>query len=238
MRAVVLAAGEGGRLEHLTAALPKPLVPLDGRAIIDYTLEALVEAGITEALVVTGYRETQVRAALSEGRPGLSLGFVSNNRYHGPASLSLRAARRYAGDEPFLLVMADHVLSCDIIRALCAAHAARPGVSYVAADCSERAPDYAAEATKIELCNGAVVRIGKGLPKWDALDAGAFLLVPAAWDAVDAVPESCELSIIFAELARRGALFAADISGAFWYDIDTSEDLAAAAALLLEPREV
>ncbi len=237
MRAVILAAGEGGRLEDLTAALPKPLVPLDGRAIIDYTLEALVDAGISEALVVTGYREAQLRAALGEGRPGLTLSFASNDRYHCPASLSLRAARTYVGDSPFVLVMADHVLSCDIVRALCAAHTRRPGASFVAADCSERDPGYAAEATKIELSNGAVIAIGKKLAKWDALDAGAFLLAPAAWDAVDAVPESCELSIIFAELARRGTLFAADISGAFWYDIDTGDDLAAAAAMLLGSRD-
>jgi choline kinase len=228
MRAVILAAGDGGRLNHLTSALPKPLIPLAGRPIIEYTLEALAEAGVTDVIVVTGYRETQVRHALG----GMNLAFVSNPRYHESASLSLRAARAATHGEPFLLLMADHMLSRPIIHALLESHEARPGASFVAADFASRDAGYTAEATKLAIDGDAVTAIGKALDDWRALDAGAFLLAPGAWDAVDAVDEDCELSVIFGELARRRSLHAADISGAFWYDIDTAEDLANAAAML------
>ncbi|MEO9254966.1 MAG: NTP transferase domain-containing protein [Tepidiformaceae bacterium] len=238
MRAVVLAAGDGGRLEELTSDLPKPLVPLAGRPILDYTLDALASAGISDVIVVTGYREAQLREALTAAAPStLTLSFVTNDRFHGGASLSLRAARAALDDEPFLLLMADHVLSPRIIRALLDAQAARPDASFVAADFSERGAKYSEEATKLLISDAIdgerrVAAIGKELPRWRALDAGAFLLDSSAWAAVDASPEDCELSVIFTELARRGSLFAADITGAFWYDIDTAEDLANANFLL------
>ena len=232
-RAVMLAAGDGGRLGHHTRALPKPLVRLNGRPLVDYTLDALVEAGVERLIVVTGYREAQVQAALrADAPPGLAVDFVSNPRFEAGASLSLRAARRLVDGEPFLLLMSDHVVSSALIRRLLAAPATRPGFagSFVGADYLRRDPAYEDEATRLAVDGGGLVTaIGKQLDRWQALDAGAFLLMPSVWEAVDAVAEDCELSTIFSELARRRLLAAADISGAFWYDVDTAEDLAAAA---------
>ncbi len=251
-RAVMLAAGDGGRLGAHTLRLPKPLVPLNGRPLVDYTLEALAAASIEEVVVVTGYREPQVVAALVRSAPAsLQLTFVSNPRYHGHASLSLRAARANCGDRPFILVMSDHLLSRPIIEVLAGDSSGAQAV--VAADFSAREPTsptpdpyrerqrpypgqtsrhtslYIEEATKLAVRpDGRVTAIGKTLPQWDALDAGAFLVRPEAWETILATPEDCELSVIFGAIAARGDLRAADISGAFWYDIDTGEDLTAA----------
>lgn len=236
-RAVVLAAGDGGRLAEHTAETPKPLVLLAGRPLIGYTLESLAEAGVEEAIVVVGYRAGQVVSALSEGRTPLPVRFVSNSRFHGGASLSLRVARTETGREPFLLVMADHLLSAPILRRLIGAPR-QEAVSLVATDAAPWPAAYSEEATRVVLepSTRRVRAIGKGLEPWDALDTGAFLLAPAAWEAVDAVPEDCELSLIFSELARRGLLESVDVSGAPWYDVDTAEDLAAARELVVGGR--
>lgn len=227
-RALILAAGDGGRLGEYTADIPKPLVPVDGRPLISFTLEALAAAGIEEATVVVGYRSAQLVQALDEAGPGPRLEFVHNDRFHGGASLSLRAARPALRAEPFLLLMADHMLSAPILgRLLSSPRSER--TSLVATDGSHWPSAYADEATRVRLVPGSrdVAAIGKALEPWDALDTGAFLLAPAAWEAVDAVPEDCELGVIFQELARRGELEAVDVSGAPWYDVDTEEDLAA-----------
>lgn len=216
-----------------TVATPKPFVPLNGRPIVEYTLDALAAAGVTDGVVVTGYREAQVRAALAGGHEGLALRFATNPLFHRGASYSLAAARLHVGDRPFLLVMADHVLSTALVRRLLQAAAAEPGRCFVAADSGPRDDAFSDEATKLSLApDGRVTAIGKQLPRWDALDAGAFVLTPPVWDAAAAVAEDCELSVIMTELARRGQLFAADVTGASWYDIDTEDDLHAAAAMV------
>lgn len=230
MKAVILAAGDGGRLGELTRDRPKPLVEVGGRPIIAYTLDALRAAGIRDVAVVIGYRAGQLGEALAAQSP-LPLSFIHNPRFREGASLSLATARAWAGQDPFLLLMSDHLLSEPIIRALLAAHtAALPGTSFVAADSPHRWPhDYREEATRLVLDpDGFVTAIGKRLDPYHALDTGAFLLDPAAWDALDAAPESCELSTIFTTLAARRTLRAVDIGGAPWFDIDTSADLAAA----------
>lgn len=233
LRAVILAAGDGGRLEHLTASLPKPLVQVAGRPLIAYTLDALAENDISDILVVTGYRERELRMALRESHLAAGLRFASNPRFREGSALSLRAARDFCGSEPFLLVMADHMFSGPLLGRLLAARNSRPGACIVAADSAgAHDPAYVAEATRLRLDGNAVVEIGKDLTAFDALDTGAFVLAGPAWEALHALPLNCELSDVCRELIRRGQLVAADVSGTFWYDVDTPEDLVAAEALI------
>lgn len=235
LRAVILAAGDGGRLEHLTASLPKPLVQVAGRPLIAYTLDALAASGVTEILVVTGYRERELRMALRESQLAAGLRFASNPRFREGSALSLRAARDFCGSEPFLLLMADHMFSGPLIARLLGARNSHPGACtcIVAAD-SAGAHDsaYVAEATALRLDGRGVVEIGKDLRAFDALDTGAFVLTDSVWSALDTLPLNCELSDVCRELIRRRELIAADVSGTFWYDVDTPEDLVAAEGLI------
>ena len=56
MKAIILAAGRGSRMKNLTDDRPKCLVELRGKALLDWQLAALREAGIEQAAIVTGYR--------------------------------------------------------------------------------------------------------------------------------------------------------------------------------------
>lgn len=229
----MLAAGDGGRLGVHTASTPKPLVHVGGRPIISYTLEALRQAGITQAAVVLGYRGVQVRDALLRDPHGLRLDFAWNAEFRGGASLSLRAARSRVGLEPFLMVMADHMLSTGIIRRLIEAW--RPGgPGLVATDAAPWHAAYVDEATRVAIDSptGLVTAIGKHIPRWDALDTGAFLLSPTVWQAVEAAPADCELGEVYARLVDTRQLAAVDVTGETWYDIDTEEDLAGAGEML------
>ncbi|KEI10668.1 CTP:phosphocholine cytidylyltransferase [Clostridium sp. K25] len=55
MRAIILAAGKGTRLRPLTENIPKPLVKVNGKPIIERQIECLIEKGIREIIIVTGY---------------------------------------------------------------------------------------------------------------------------------------------------------------------------------------
>lgn len=227
MKAVVLAAGRGQRLSETGPSLPKPLVPLAGKPLVGHTLNALAEAGVERGLVVTGHGERAVRQGAQEWAR-LPLEFAANPRFHQGASYSLAAARDFCREEPFLLVMCDHAFSPQLLKDLLDSAAADPlgDTCRVAADRSPRTDSYADEATKLATDgSGFVTAIGKAVAAWDALDAGAFVCSPVIWDAVDAAPEDCGLSDIFAVLVPGRRLGTVDISGHFWYDIDTADDL-------------
>lgn len=91
-RAIVLAAGRGERMRPLTDEMPKPMVRVDGRRIIDTLLAALVAAGIPEIYVVRGYLGEKFDA-LKEEYP--TLHFIDNPHWHEANNISSLLA---AGD--------------------------------------------------------------------------------------------------------------------------------------------
>lgn len=124
MRALLLAAGIGSRLRPLTDTVPKCLVPIHGRPLLDYWLDLVFEGGIERALINTHWLAPQVdlHVAASPWRDRIDL-------VHEPELLgtggTVLANRAWLGETPFLLAHADNLTDFDAGR-LVAAHLARP----------------------------------------------------------------------------------------------------------------
>ncbi len=117
---VVLAAGVGRRLRPLTEQWPKPILPIDGRAVIATLLLELRTAGLSEVTVVVGHLGEQVEGLLGDGSGfGLSIRYAQQPTPDGSADAVRRAL--IAGVEPPLLVAgADTVFSRGDIQAAAA----------------------------------------------------------------------------------------------------------------------
>src|SRR5260370_16832778 len=66
-RAVVLAAGRGKRMRELTESIPKPMVRVRGKPVLQIIVEGLGQSGIKEVLIVVGYRKEVVREYFQDG---------------------------------------------------------------------------------------------------------------------------------------------------------------------------
>ncbi len=121
--AVVMAAGKGTRMK---SELPKVLVPICGRPMIDYALDALAAAGVERTIVVIGYRADLVRQALA-GRRNVEFALQAEQRGTGHAVMCARDHfANYLG--PVLVVAGDSpMMQSESIRKLLAEFAhARP----------------------------------------------------------------------------------------------------------------
>ncbi|MBN8510684.1 MAG: nucleotidyltransferase family protein [Burkholderiales bacterium] len=86
MKALILAAGRGERMRPLSDATPKPLLPVRGKPLIAWHLEALARAGVREVVINTAWLEDQFPAALGDGaRLGLTIRYSMEGRDHGGA---------------------------------------------------------------------------------------------------------------------------------------------------------
>ena len=84
--ALILAAGRGERMRPLTDACPKPLLMVRGKALIEWHLEALAAAGVTQVVINTAWLEDQFPAALGDGaRWGLTIHYSTEGHDHGGA---------------------------------------------------------------------------------------------------------------------------------------------------------
>ncbi len=72
-KAVVLAAGRGTRMGAITQTMPKPLLPVQGKPMMEHIMERLAEAGVEQFLVVVGYQGELIREHFAGWRLPLSL---------------------------------------------------------------------------------------------------------------------------------------------------------------------
>ncbi|MFW6448718.1 MAG: sugar phosphate nucleotidyltransferase [Halobacteriota archaeon] len=112
MQAVIPAAGRGTRLGALTARRPKGLVPVDGRPLIEHALEAAIQLGADELVVVIGYRGAAIRDHLGGAYGGRPVRYVEQPNPVGLADAVARAGAALEGD--FVVVNADNVFSGEL----------------------------------------------------------------------------------------------------------------------------
>ena len=112
MIGVILAAGMAKRLRPLTDERPKCLLKVGERTLLQRTVDGLIAAGITEFVVVTGYRANMIRDFLTENYPSLTIHFIDNPDYaHNNNIFSLWLTRPYTDGREFLLMDSD--ILCD-----------------------------------------------------------------------------------------------------------------------------
>src|SRR3954453_15255128 len=237
MRGLVLAGGKGSRLRTPRGRV-KPLVPVAGVALLERAVRNLVDVEVDEVVVVVGYRGEEIDRFCAElsVRLGIPLRSVRNDRFDEGNGLSVLAAHEALRGEPFLLVMADHVLDPSILRSLVNSEMPSDG-AVLAVDYSVGAAEDVDldDVTRVRTEGRLVRDIGKGISSFDAFDTGAFLCTGGVFDALrDAVAAGeTSLSAGMHRLADEGRLERCDVTGARWVDVDTRRDLRRASRWLL-----
>jgi len=99
MKAVILAAGEGTRLEPLTNVRPKPMVPVANKPILEHVLEAVIEAGIDEIILVVGYKRQRIQNYFGDGNDwGVDITYVIQDTQLGSGHALLEAEAEIGSD--------------------------------------------------------------------------------------------------------------------------------------------
>ena len=114
MKAMILAAGRGERLRPLTDTVPKPLLCVRGRPLIEFHVEALCRAGIHELVVNLGWLGVQLREHLGDGsRLGASVAYSEEGYPPLETGGGIHRALGLLGPEPFWVVNGD--VFCDFV---------------------------------------------------------------------------------------------------------------------------
>jgi bifunctional UDP-N-acetylglucosamine pyrophosphorylase/glucosamine-1-phosphate N-acetyltransferase len=115
MKAVILAAGEGTRLNPITINRPKPLIKISGKTILEYTLATLNYSGISEVIIVTNYRQKDIQQYIGDGKKyDLKISYRKQEKMNGTAYAVL--ATESMIKENFILIYGDLLFSPEAIK--------------------------------------------------------------------------------------------------------------------------
>jgi 1L-myo-inositol 1-phosphate cytidylyltransferase len=226
--AVILMAGSGSRLRGSDETFLKPFVPVLGRPLICYTIDALIHAGIKKASFIVGYQSARMIEAVKQLIPSkIEPCFIENRDWQKQNGVSLlTAANRVTS--PFLLTMSDHLFDRSIVDLL--VHDAVLDQLNVAIDRKLDSIFDVDDAMKVQTQGGQILKIGKDLTVYDGIDTGLFVCPLDIFGYLERAKRDgdCSLADGVRSMASQGKARAVDIGDAWWQDIDTPEMLACA----------
>lgn len=223
MKAVILAGGLGKRLRPITEDVPKPLVPVLDKPVVEWTLEVLPPE-ITEIIFVIGHKGEMIRERYGDRAFGRTVAYVTQEKQLGTAHAVKCAAPLL--DTPFLLLYGDDIYGGDGLRKLVrhdwallarrVRHPERFGVLVLRADGSLK---KIVEKPRVPVSNLAWA--GPAMLQPDVLEIDAPLSARGEYEFPDLVNE----------LIRRGVRFSVETTE-LWLPANTPADVAFAEAFM------
>ena len=231
MKAVVLVAGKGTRMEPLTSDCPKVMLKVANKPILEHILNSAIEAGIDGFVFITGYLEEQIKEYFGDGSKwGVSIEYVRQKEQLGTAN-AIGCAKGYV-DGAFLVLNGDMLIGQEDLRAL----VSRTEEAVISVKEVENPSDFGVLETE----NDRVVRVIEKpkTPPTNLANAGIYLFRESIFDFIDrtqpSVRNEFEITDSLQMLIDTGATVGYSSLSGRWIDIGYPWDLLKANEHLLK----
>ena len=228
-KAVLLAAGRGTRMRDLTEALPKPMLEVRGKPVLQHIIEGLRDNGLTSLLVVVGWRAEVAKEFFADGsKLGVKIDYQIQTVQDGTGRV-VGLAQNFVGADPFLLSYGDILIGPENYRRICDALAGAEAVISVkrSDDVSQGGAVFVSE--KFELTDlREKPKPDEPISPW--YNAGVYAFRPSIFDYIAKLEPSprgeYELTDAIRNLALSGKKVQAIEIAGDWADVRDPEILA------------
>ena len=219
LRAVILAGGRGRRLEPYTSVLPKPLMPVGDRAIVEITVDRLVECGIDDITLCVGYLAHLIEAVLSRRSETVRLTYVQEPTPRGTAG----PLRLVSGLTDTFLVMNGDLLTDLDYRDLVEAHRQSGSLITIATHHRRQQIDYGVLHVAEGGTSGRLVRYEEKPEIPLTVSMGIYVMEPQVLEHIPATGYFDFPQLVHALLDQGLPVSTYGFSG-FWLDIGRRDD--------------
>ncbi len=218
-KALILAGGKGTRLKPITNEIPKPLVPLHDRPIMQHTIELFKKYGINEIIISIGYKGDKIKEYFGNGkRFGVNITYIEENEPLGTAG-PLNLARPYLTDT-FVMCNADELKNIDLSE-MYMFHKENGAAATIALTTVADPSQYGVAKLMGNKILDFIEKPVQGTAPSNLINAGLYILEPAVLDYIPKGVSSIERNV-FPQIAQESKLFGFPFSGQ-WFDTGTLE---------------
>lgn len=218
---LILAGGKGTRLKPITDEIPKPLLPIQGKPVVEYTIDLFKKYGITTVLLSIGHLGEKIKDYFGDGKQfGVKIIYIEEETPQGTAG-PLRLAKKYL-TETFVMCNADELKNIDL-EEMFMFHKENNAAATIALTTVSEPSVYGVARLQGNRIQEFIEKPKKEEAPSNLINSGLYILEPAV---VDYVPEGNEtVSIekdVFPKLAKEGKLYGYHFSGQ-WFDTGNFE---------------
>ena len=211
MKAIILAGGRGKRLRPITDKIPKPLIPINDKPLIERTIKYLKKYGITEIIISSGYKSDLIEKFLKNKKNfGCEIIFSNEKTPLGTGG-AIKKALKHVDEESFLVLNGDIVTNIDLKKIL-------------------RKPNTIA-ANELKTKFGTMeIKKNKILKFNEKKDVSDVWMNPGIYhlskNIEKIIPKKGSLEgIVFPKMAQKKTLKTVKFKNVLWYSIDSHKDI-------------
>ncbi|HEY9676479.1 MAG TPA: NDP-sugar synthase [Drouetiella sp.] len=225
MKAMVLAAGVGSRLEPLTTQVPKPIVPVVNTPVMEHLLKLLAHNGFTEICANLHYMPEKITEYFGDGNKfGVKLKFQHEEKLSGDAG-GVRALKEFLKDGTFMVIMGDLITDADLAK-IVAEHKAKKALASIAI---KEMDDVSRFGVVVTDENGLITGFQEKPSNEEALSkfisTGIYILEPEIFDHIPTTGEYGFGRQLFPSLvAKKLPVYGIKFEG-YWSDVGCVEQL-------------
>ena len=238
MKAVILAAGEGKRLEPLTNLRPKPMLPLANKPLLDHVMEAVVGAGIEDVILVVGYKRQRIQSYFGDGDDwDIDITYAAQEKQLGTGNALLQTEEFI--DSDFVVLNGDRIVDEAILERVIDERR-ETGTNQMAVTNAEE-PELYGVVTLDE--DSMVTDIREKPPKReiasDLINAGVYAFGPSIFEAIRETTTRGELGLTDVLDQHLDSLPVAGVPyGRTWLDVSRPWDLTTVNGRLLDVNSI
>ncbi|MDP6303202.1 MAG: nucleotidyltransferase family protein [Candidatus Nitrosopelagicus sp.] len=211
MKAIILAGGRGKRLRPITDKIPKPLIPINGKPLIERTIKYLKKYGITEIIISSGYKSDLIEKFLKNKKNfGCEIIFSNEKTPLGTGG-AIKKALKHVDGESFLVLNGDIVTNIDLKKIL-----KKPNT--IAAN------ELKTKFGTMEIKKNKILKFNEKKDVSDVwMNPGIYHL---SKNIEKIIPKKGSLEgIVFPKMAQKKTLKTVKFKNALWYSIDSHKDI-------------
>lgn len=219
-KVLILAGGEGVKFRPLTDALPKSLLPIKDKPLLEHTLLALKDQGFTEIYISVAHLGKKIKDYFGDGaRLGIRIKYIEQRIAKNGTAQPVLQAREFFSEEPFLVIYGDVLTKLNFLDLL-DFHNSHRGIATMALASVEKPAMWGVaniEGNRIK----DFVEKPQTKTRSHLINAGVYVLAPEVFKYIKADSTRLEKDV-FPRLAREGKLYAYPFESD-WYDVSTPQ---------------
>ena len=211
MKAIILAGGRGKRLRPITDKIPKPLIPINNKPLIERSIKYLKKYGITEIIISSGYKSNLIEKFLKKKKNfGCDIVFSVEKTPLGTGG-AVRKALRFVDEESFIVLNGDIVTNIDLKKIL-----KKPNT--IAAN------ELKTKFGTMDIRNNKILKFNEKKDVSDVwMNPGIYHL---SKNIEKIIPRKGSLEgIVFPKMAKNKTLETIKFKNALWFSIDSHKDI-------------
>jgi mannose-1-phosphate guanylyltransferase/phosphomannomutase len=223
MKAVIMAGGFGTRLRPLTANIPKPMVPMAGKPVMEHIIELLKKHDITDIISILYFQSEQIESYFGNGGNwGVKMSYIKADADFGTAG-AVKNAQKYL-DAPFIIISGDVLTDFDLTKAIDFHYKRKAGATIVLT----RVENPLSYGIVITSKTGKITRFlekpGWGQVFSDTVNTGIYILEPKILDLIPSKTEFDFSKDLYPLMLQKKMRLFGYVAPGYWRDIGNIEE--------------